>query len=99
MAKDFDLIKTSKVFFNLIYYNQMNLAFKSSPENLLEKLDTVTLELLQDLKTELIQDLEIDDVTSRTDRYWIYGFRSNKRVIFLFFEGKLTLTQFTQEQK
>ena len=57
----------------------------------------MTLELVTDLKTELLEDPDIDDVTSRTEKFWIYGFRSNKRIVFLFFDGKLTLTKFTEE--
>ena len=75
----------------------MNLAFKSQPENLLEKLDSVTLELVTELQNELISDKEIDDITSRTEHFWVYGFRSNSRMIFLFFDGVLSLTQFMQE--
>ena len=77
----------------------MNLAFKSSPVNLLDTLDTVTLELITELKSELISDLDMDDITSRTESYWIFGFRSNKRIMFLFFDGALTLTKFTAECK
>ena len=71
----------------------MNLAFKSSPEDLIEKLDTVTLELVTEMKSEMIFDLDLDDITSRTENYWIYGFRSNKRIIFLFFDSKQMIFQ------
>ena len=77
----------------------MNLAFKSSPENLLESLDTVTLELVTELKCEMLSDPDLDDITSRTESFWIFGFRSNKRIMFLFFDGSLTLTKFTAECK
>ena len=99
LEKDFVIFNKSQNLFKLIYYNNMNLAFKSTPEDLLERLDTVTLELVTELKADLISDPEIDDITSRTEQFWIYGFRSNKRIIFLFFDGILTLTKFTAEQK
>lgn len=49
LESDFEILQNSTQLFTLIYFNEMNLAFKTLPENLLEILDAVTLELVTEL--------------------------------------------------